>query len=396
MTSSSAVISSMEKGSNSSLGYRIKKDSIITPMKYMNIDAMGPAGSINSNVKDMAKWVTTWIYGGKYNGKEIIPAAYVTQAMSSQMVISAGFPTTEVPDVQFSNYGMAWFLSSYRGHYRVEHGGNIDGFSANTAFYPTDSIGIIVLVNQNGSPLPSIIRNTIADKMLKLPYRNWDNITKTQIAKNKQAAASRKSSDSLNRKLGTRPSHAISDYEGVYNNEGYGSITVTRAGDSINAVFNKINLRLRHYHYDIFNALVLDDNNEVEEGQEPLKMRFETNNKGEIETISAALESSVSDIKFKKDIVVLKLKKEDLEKFTGEYELTGMKAKVYLKGDSTLFLFVQGQPEYELAPVKPDEFNLKSLSGFSIKFLVNDKKEIDAVQFIQPNGIFKATKVKPN
>jgi hypothetical protein len=123
-------------------------------------------------------------------------------------------------------------------------------------------------------------------------------------------------------------------------------------------------------------------------------MRFEMNNKGEIETLSAALESSVSDIKFKKDIVVLKLKKEDMEKFVGEYELTGMKAKVYLKGDSTLFLFVPGQPEYELAPVKPDEFYLKSLSGFSVKFLANDKKEIDAVQFIQPNGIFKATRIK--
>ena len=47
----------------------------------MNIDAMGPAGSINSNVNEMANWVITWINGGKFNGKEILPANYVTQAM---------------------------------------------------------------------------------------------------------------------------------------------------------------------------------------------------------------------------------------------------------------------------------------------------------------------------
>ncbi len=395
MTSTATSINAMETGSNASIGYRVKNDSAIVKMKYMNIDAMGPAGSINSNVKDMTKWVTTWIYGGKYNGKEIIPANYVTEALSSQMVISAALPTPETPDVQFSNYGLAWFLSSYRGHYRVEHGGNIDGFAANTSFFPSDSIGIVVLTNQNGSPLPSLIRNTISDRMLSLPYRNWDKIIKTQIEKNKKATATLQNSDSLNRKLGTKPSHVISDYQGIYTNEGYGKMVVTRKGDSLNASFHKINMRLRHYHYDVFNALKLDDDGNIESGQNPQKFIFQINAKGDISSIKISLESSVDEIEFQKEIVTISLKKEDLEMFIGEYELSGMKTKVYLKGDSTLFLFVPGQPEYELVPVKPDEFNLKSISGYSLKFLANDKKEIDAVQFIQPNGIFKATKVKP-
>ena len=394
MTNSSTSISALENSSNASVGYRVKNDSIIMRMKYMNIDAIGPAGSINSNVKDMAKWVTTWIYGGKYNGKEIIPASYAIQAISSQMVIGAGLPSAESPDLQFSNYGLAWFLSSYRGHYRVEHGGNIDGFSANTSFFPTDSIGIVILTNQNGSSLPSIIRNTIIDKMLKLPYRNWDKIIRTQINKSKEAATTRQNSDSLNRKLGTKPSHAISDYEGRYNNDGYGTVVITRTGDSLGASFNTIKLRLRHYHYDIFNAWVLDESNEVEPQQDPQKFRFEMNNKGDIQTLAISLESSVADIKFTKEVISITIKKEDLEKFVGEYELSGVKAKFYLKNDSTLALLVPGQPEYELIPVKQDEFNLKNASGFSCKFLWNDKKEIDAVQFNQPNGVFKATKIK--
>ncbi|MFZ8469390.1 serine hydrolase, partial [Staphylococcus aureus] len=74
------------------------------------------------------------------------------------------------PDVHFANYGLGWFLASYKGHYRVEHGGNINGFSASTSFFPTDSVGIIVLTNQDGSSIPSIVRNIIADRVLNLPY----------------------------------------------------------------------------------------------------------------------------------------------------------------------------------------------------------------------------------
>jgi hypothetical protein len=48
----------------------------------------------------MAKWVITWIQGGKYEGKEIIPAAFVTEAKSSQMVASSGLPTKENPETQ--------------------------------------------------------------------------------------------------------------------------------------------------------------------------------------------------------------------------------------------------------------------------------------------------------
>ena len=146
-------------------GYRVQGDSLVKKMDYYNINAMGPAGSINSSVTDMANWVQTWINGGKFNGKQVLPASYVKDAMSSQMVIGAGFPDKEVPDAHLSNYGFGWFISSYRGHYRVEHGGNIDGFSASTSFFPSDSIGIIVLTNQNGSADNGSVRNMIADRL---------------------------------------------------------------------------------------------------------------------------------------------------------------------------------------------------------------------------------------
>jgi CubicO group peptidase (beta-lactamase class C family) len=172
MSRTNTSIAEMKSSSNASIGYEIKDD-VIKKMDYYDIAGMSPAGSINSSVNDMSKWLMTWINDGTYKGEEIIPSNYINEALSSQMVVSGNTPDDKFPDIHFSNYGYGWFLQSYKGHYRVDHGGNIDGFSANVAFFPSDSIGIVVLANQNGSSVPTLVRNTIADRMLAEERTDW-------------------------------------------------------------------------------------------------------------------------------------------------------------------------------------------------------------------------------
>ena len=104
------------------------------------------------------------------------------------------------------------------------------------------------------------------------------------------------------------------------------------------------------------------------------------------------LEASVNDIVFKKEVTAIDVKKEDLEKLVGEYELAGTNIKIFIKGDKTLMMFVPGQPEYELVPVKENIFNLKIASGFSVRFEKNTDGKVIALYSIQPNGTFKATR----
>ncbi|HYE53475.1 MAG TPA: serine hydrolase domain-containing protein, partial [Chitinophagaceae bacterium] len=111
MNRSNFSVMDMQKDSDFTFGYREQKDSVVR-MEYLNIDPIGPAGSINSTVKDMANWVITWINGGKFNGKEILPASYVNQAMSAQMVVGAALPSKDIPDVHMSSYGLGWIVSS--------------------------------------------------------------------------------------------------------------------------------------------------------------------------------------------------------------------------------------------------------------------------------------------
>lgn len=87
--------------------------------------------------------------------------------------------------------------------------------------------------------------------------------------------------------------------------------------------------------------------------------------------------------------------KDSLQRYVGDYTISGANIKVYIKGDNTLFVFVPGQPEYELSASESekDKFNFKSLAGYSIQFKGNGKSEITELTFMQPNGNFKATRV---
>jgi hypothetical protein len=378
----------MEKSPDHSLAFATK-DSVIKSIPYRNIDAMGPAGSVNSCAKDMAKWLITWINGGKYNSKEIIPSSYVNEAMTVQMATGGGVPGAENPDVHFSGYGLGWGMASYRGHYRVEHGGGIDGFITTTGFFPSDSIGIFVSSNQGG--VSSSIRNFIADRMLKLPYRNWNKYLLDADKKAKDAAKAVVKNDSLGRKFNTKPSHELADYTGTFSNKGYGSIEITLKDGNLFSKFNSIDIKFEHFHYDQFKAYPQDP---TFDESDAFRVSFHTDDKGNISKLSTPFEAGVKDIEFEKETKKMDLSKADLEKYTGEYDMMGATVKVYINDKNTLMVLVPQQPDYELVPVKKDEFDLKILKGFSVKFDLDEKGESTAINFIQPNGTFKAPKKK--
>ena len=73
MNASNFSVSKMEKAENAALPYR-EKDGEFIKMPYRNIDAIGPAGSINSNAEDMSKWVIMQLNGGKYGEETVVSA----------------------------------------------------------------------------------------------------------------------------------------------------------------------------------------------------------------------------------------------------------------------------------------------------------------------------------
>lgn len=389
MKTSTTVIDGLKNGKEASFGYQVKNDSVIKKMDYYDIAAMGPAGSINSNVTEISNWVMTWINGGKFKGKQILPESYIKEAMSSQMVISGGIPDKEFPDQHISNYGYGWFTSSYKGHYRVEHGGNIDGFSANVSFFPTDSIGIIVLANQNGSVIPSLARNIISDRVLKVTKTDWSKTYKERSDKAKAAEKEALATKTSSQKTGTKPSHLLVEYTGDYSNPGYGTLEIIFKNDSLFAKAGKNNMWLKHHHYDIFSPYPVVEGKVDTVGGFGLQFNFRTNDSGEISSFVSKFEPAVDHLEFKRTPKGVIMDKAELEKYVGDYELPGIVAKTYIKGENTLYFLVPGQPEYELLPLEKHKFALKILDGFKLEFVEGESGNIAEVLLVQPNGTFK-------
>jgi CubicO group peptidase (beta-lactamase class C family) len=380
MNSTNFSVTDLQKAKDYSTGY-VEQNNVVDVIPYMNIDAIGPAGSINSNVKDMSKWVTAMINGGKYKGKKVFSESTVRSLQTPSMVNTT--QSIQYDENFYVMYGLGWAVTSYRGHVRVDHGGNIDGFSASTCFMPRDSIGVVVLTNMNGTALTSIVRNNVLDRMLGIPEVDWNKRVLEERAKQLEGQAKAKKEEDANRVKDTKPSHPMDAYVGKFEHPAYGVLEVSKEGEGLFIGIHGKKSALEHYHYDIFKAT----DEKYFGGQ---KFAFVTNMRGDIDEIQSKVEPAVKDIAFKRKAA--DLASDALTNYTGEYDFGGESAKVYIKGEKTLILFVNGQPEYELVSIKKHEFKIKSLDGFTIKFEVDSTGKAAEMISIQPNGTFRAKK----
>ena len=169
MSRSNFSVFDSQKSDDFALPYR-EKDDKLEKIDFRPITNMGPAGSINSSVEDMAQWLKVQSGGGKLDGKTVIGAATLADIQSGHMAM--GQPP-ERPEVSAGDYGLGWMIDVYRGHKRVHHGGGIDGFISQVHVYPHDGLGIVVLTNSE-TGLSSIVAQSAADRLLKLEPIDWN------------------------------------------------------------------------------------------------------------------------------------------------------------------------------------------------------------------------------
>lgn len=381
MNDSNFSVEDSKKAPDFALPYMEKEGKVIE-IPFRNIDTVGPAGSINSNVIDMTDWLLLNLKKGKFGEKQIISEESLREIHSPQMISSKSYKYDES---FYSTYGMGWGITSYRGHLMLSHGGGIDGFTARVTFMPRDNIGMVIFTNMSGTPLPAIVVYNAYDRLLGFDQIPWNKRIKDQRDKAKEEAEKAKKEKDKDRKLNTKPSHPLGDYAGDYEHPGYGVVAIKKEGDRLKGVFNSISFDVKHYHYDIFEM-----NNEFLDITQ--KVSFFTDNKGNISSLSIQLEDSVEAIVFTKMPEKKMKERSFLEKFVGEYLLGEITVTVSLKGDNELVLYVPGQPKYELVPYKGTEFNLKNLTGYSVEFVVNEAGKVTEAKVTQPNGVFTAKK----
>jgi CubicO group peptidase (beta-lactamase class C family) len=373
MSATNVSVTDTQKSADYSLPYTVVKDQI-REMPFHNIDTIGPAGSINSNVEDMAKYVIMHMQ----HGKGIISAKNSSDMQSPQMSIAGPGPD---PELGAQNYGMGFFLTSYRGHYLVHHGGNIDGFSALVTFMPQDNIGIVILSNQNGSQVPRLVSYNVYDRLLGMDQIDWTKRTKTQQERGRAGTEEAKKKGYTTQVTGTHPSHAIADYAGDYEHPAYGLTKVTLENGALKMSFHGAGGPLNHYHYDVFEV--------AERELDPLSKKqiaFRTNKVGDVDALSISLEPTVSDIVFTRLADRSMRETTFLRPLTGAYQRGNATITVAMKGDHAMTLTVAGQEPLELEPVRGKRFNIKGQNGSSVEFKGDD------LVFFQPNSVSVATR----
>ena len=387
MTNSNFSVAVSQKAPDFALPYS-EKDGKVDEIPFRNIDAIGPAGSINSNVTDMSHWVLMNLNKGKYGDKQIISESSLGQLHTPQMVIQEGaFRIMEkYSEMFFTSYGMGWFITSYRGHTFIHHGGNIDGFTAFVTFMPRDNMGMVILTNLNGTMLPEVVALNAYDRLLGLSQAPWSQRFKEIMDQMKAEAEKAKKESDKERKLDTHPSHPLEDYAGEYSHPGYGIVSIQKDGENLKATYNARGFLMSHYHYDVF------DLKDVETGESALKAAFSLDLKGNVSSVALQLEPSVKDIVFARMPDKAMMQKSFLEKFLGSYELQGTVFTVQLKGDNTLVASVPGQPDMELVPYKGTEFTIKNAPGMSIEFILDASGVATEAKLKQPGGTVTAKK----
>lgn len=97
----------------------------------------GPAGGINSNVLDMAKWIRFQLGDGTFEGKKILGKEALEYPHQPQTPIKGGK----------NAYCMGWLKSDYRPYPLIWHNGATSGCATLVMLVPDLDLGIVILSN---------------------------------------------------------------------------------------------------------------------------------------------------------------------------------------------------------------------------------------------------------
>lgn len=382
MTRSNFSVADMASDLDHAEPYELRDDAL-RRMPMRTIDAAGPAGSINSSVAEMANWVALQLGSGTFRERELVQASTLSELHTVAMPMGGLDPAS--PELVPVGYGLGWMIDVYRGHLRIHHGGNIDGYSALVAFLPRNDWGLVVLTNQNASALPGLVARHAFDRVLGLERTDWNAKALETRDKAKGVAKESEEKQRAERKAGTSPSHALADYAGEYEHPGYGVVTVALEGETLSARIHGLEATLEHWHYDVFNCQKAGDDATLED----TKVQFTLGFDGEVDGLRVVLDPSLPAARFERRAGSELADPEYLARYEGDYDIQGTVCQIRVRGQA-LTAFLPGQPTYTLVPKRRDRFDFKDLEGFSLKFVADEAGSVTAAEFHQPNGVFTA------
>jgi CubicO group peptidase (beta-lactamase class C family) len=382
MTTSTTTTNGLDRLPNVATPH-LEADDTVRTIPWFNLDNVAPAGSINSNVLEMAHWLRFQLAGGKVGGKPLLSAAAFEETHEPQTIVPLeGAWRLIAPEAHFLSYGIGWFLHDYEGRKIVMHGGNIDGMSALMALMPEENTGLVVLTNLDGNDLTYALMYRVFDAYLKQPPKDWSTSLLKAVRTLVEQGEKEKKAEEAQRVEGTTPSLALARYAGTYADTMYGEATVRNEGSELVLQYGTLVADLAHWQYDTFRAtwrsrrvgksyvtFTLDATGKVDEMRMPGFATF-------------TREPEVADT-----APGVQLAEAELPRHTGSFVSASLPvtAEVQLVGGQ-LKLTIPGQPAYTLVSVTATRFRLTGdgvPAGFFLDYTMESGR-VRRVTLVQP------------
>jgi CubicO group peptidase (beta-lactamase class C family) len=241
------------------------KTNVVTPhlltpegvhsIQWYDGDNVGPAGSIHSNVVDMAQWLRLQLADGVYDGKRVMSERGVEEMRSAQIAIPLSRGSRVMfPTAHLVSFGLGLVTSDYAGKLLVEHTGEIDGMASAVAMVPEAHFGVVVLTNLGSGILaPTALARRIVDMQLGIAPIDWSH--RLHASYDSVAALEKAAEDAFvaQRVPNTRPSLPLAGYTGTYADSAFGEMKITEQNGKLSFDFGPARRgTLEHWHFDTF------------------------------------------------------------------------------------------------------------------------------------------------
>lgn len=229
-------------------------DGVLRTVPYRDLDNAGPAGSINSSARDMARWMRFQLAGGALDGRRLVERETLTTTWAPHTVMPVGGSNRELyPELDFRSYALGWVVSDRRDRRHLWHTGGIDGMSAYIGLFPEDSLGVAVLTNRGGSGAHRALAEWIYDAYLGGPERDWsaELLERRREVEREAEEARRERAEA--RRADTEPALPEAAYAGRYEHEMYGSLRVSAGPEGLVLRRGEAFVGdLSHWHHETF------------------------------------------------------------------------------------------------------------------------------------------------
>lgn len=352
-----------------------EKNEQIEVIAFRNISNMGPAGSINSSVKDMVKWVEIQLAEGDLNGRPLIRKDTLNDMHLVHMPVHAQFFE------DFFGYGLGWFTGLHDGHYTVVHGGGIDGFISMVTLYPKEKIGVVVLTNSDSCGLfPTMAAYKIADILLGKVDDAWLSVVEEKGKKMKEMMKKSQNVEVASSKSNFLRPMAL--YAGEFEHPGYGTIEIALNDDSLVASHNDIRYGVSHTGYDYVNLSM-----ESREEAQKLGGSFVANRAGDISELHVSFEAQLEPIVFKRKVSNELITAEYLRRFIGVFECPLFSMEIALKGGH-LIAAIPGSAPCVMKPEKRNRFLILEVPDCRLEFVLGPDGKVTELKLQQPGQSF--------